>query len=313
MTSALLYLGLYFPLILIAAPFMLVYCAARYGVKLGGTAAILSFAAAAYFDLYMAIIIAAAFLPAAFAAGYMIRAKKRFFNSVAASCAAVLAGAVLVISAVMLLTGKPFIESVVDYAGNSMSSLGDEGVLSLYQTVRYTDVLTGAVTQEAVLAVSASEAVKIMQGMLSDTINYWLITMIGLYSLLGGLLFYTIPRAAAKKRIDVAPVPAFSDYALPKGFWVAFALSYLFAALGASFGWKPFDMIEVTVFNLYVFVFTVQALSFLDYMYKKRNMGAGSRTMLHLLSVLVLSFILFLLGIIENVFSIRKRMEEKEV
>lgn len=313
MASALLYLGLYVPLILIAAPFMLVYCVARFGVKPGGAAAILSFAAIAYFDLHTAIVIAAAYLPAAFVTGYMIRSKKRFFNSVVASCAAALAGAALAIAAVTLLTGKPFIESIVDYTGANLASLGDEGVSSLYQMVRSADILTGAVTQEAVKATSASEGLRIMLGMLNDTLNLWLITIIGLYSLLGGLLFYTIPRAAVKKKIDVAPNPAFSDYTLPKGFWIAFVLSYFFAAIGASFGWKSFDMIEVTVFNLYVFVFTVQALCFLDFMYKKRSMGAGARTMLHVISVLILSFILFLLGIIENVFSIRKRMDEKEV
>ncbi len=313
MTSALLYAGLYMPILLIAAPFLLVYCVARYGPWLGGAAAILSFAAIGYFDLHTAYIVAAAFLPAALTAGYMIRAKKRFFTSVAASVAAALAGVALVIAAVTLLTGKPFIESIVNYMGDRIASLGSEGVSSLYQAIRYTDVLTGAVTREAVLATSAPEAVRIMQEMISDTLNMWLITMIGIYSMLAGLLFYTIPRAIAKKRIEVAPNPAFSDYALPKGFWIAFVLSYIFAAVGAGLGWKPFDMIEATVFNLYVFVFTVQALSFLDYIYKKRNMGTGARTVLHVLLVLILSFILFLLGIIENIFSIRKRMEEKEV
>lgn len=312
-TSVLLYAGLYVPFVLIAAPFLLVYCVARYGAGLGGAAAVLSFAAAAYFDLHTAGVLAGAFLPSAFVTGYMIRAKKRFFNSVAASCAAALAGAAVIIAAVMLLTGKPFIESVVDYAGRSFASLGDQGVSSLYQAVRYADILTGAITQEAVLATSASDAVKIMQGTLSDTLNLWLITIIGLYSLLGGLLFYTIPRAIVKKSIDVAHTPSFSDYALPKGFWIAFALSYAFAAVGASFGWKSFNMLELTVINIYFFVFIVQALSFFDYMYKKRNMSAGARTMLHVLSVLALSFILFLIGIIENIFSIRKKMDEREV
>ncbi len=313
MTSALLYAGLYIPPVFIAAPFMLVYCTARYGVWPGGAAAVLSFAPIAYFGLHTAYILASAFLPAAFVTGYMIRAKKRFFSSVAASIAAALAGAALVIAVVTLLTGKPFIESITDYMGANISSLGNESISSLYQIIRYTDVITGAITREAVLATSVPEAVRIMREMISDTLNIWLITMIGLYSMLGGLLFYTIPRAAAKKRIEVAPNPAFSDYALPKGFWGAFALSYIFAAVGASLGWEPFDMIETTVFNLYVFVFSVQALSFLDFMYKKRNMSQGSRTALHVLSVLVLSFILFFIGIMENVFSIRKRMEEKEV
>lgn len=308
-----MFLGLYVPLVLIAAPFILVYSVARYGLNFGGGAALLSVITIAYFDLHAAYVLAAAFIIPAFVTGYMIRSKKRFFYSVAASCAAALAGAALSIAIIMVLTGKPVIDSIVGYASANIASLGDQNISSLYQMVRYVDILTGAITQEAVRATPASEALKTMQGMINDTLQLWFITIIGIYSLLGGLLYYTIPRSAVKKRIDVVQTPAFSDYMLPKGFWIAFLLTYLFAISGESFGWKSFDIIEVTVFNLYAFVFAVQALSFFDFMYKKRNMGTGARTMMHVLSVLILSFVFFWIGIIVNIASLRKRMDERQV
>ncbi len=306
--TALLYLGIFVPLALVAVPFILVWAVARAGAMAGGIAAVLSFAAAAYTDYGAALVFAAAFLPVAFAAGYMIRAKKRFRDSVVVSIAAVFAGALLV-TGMSFLAGSSPVDYIVDYTGGSIKELDAEQINLLYQMVRYPDIVTGAITREAVLATQAAEAVQIMQNMVRDTLDLWLVTIIGLYSLLLGLLCCTIPRAVLKKSMEVAPAPDFSDYALPKRFWLAFAASWFFAAAGNSFGWQSFDIVGITVFNLYAFVFTVQALCFLDFMYKKRKMGAVARALLHVITAVVLSYALIFIGVIENVFGIRKRMD----
>lgn len=309
LASLVLYLGLSVPYVLAAAPFILVYLVARAELSIGGVAAALSFGAAAYFDLNAALAMAAAFLPVAFAAGYMIRAKKRFRDSVIVSVGAVFLGAALVIG-MSYLAGQAPIDRITGWAQGSLSTMSDGNVSMLYQAVRYLDVMTGAITQQALLATPASEAAADMLKMLHDVLSIWLVTLIGLYSLLFGLLCFVIPRAAAKRSMEVAAAPAFADYTLPKRFWLAYVASYLFAAAGESFGWKSFDIIGLTVYNLYAFVFTVQALSFFDFMYKKRGMGAGTRALLHVLAAIVLSFVLVWVGIFENIFGIRKRMEE---
>jgi hypothetical protein len=296
------------PFVLIAAPFILVYAVARGGFAAGGAAAVLSFAAAAYVDYRAALVFAAAFLPVAFAAGYMIRAKKRFRDSVVVSVAAVFAGAVLVI-AMSVLAGSTPVDYIVNSTGGSIRALDSAEISKLYQIVRYPDVLTGAITMEAVLATPAPEAVEIIQKLLRDTLDVWFVTIIGLYSLLMGLLCHNIPKTALKKSMDVAPSPAFSDYALPKRFWLAFVASYFLAVIGESLGWESLGIVGITVYNLYAFVFIVQALSFLDFVYKKRNMGKGSRALLHVLAAVILSFMLMWIGIIENVLGIRKRMD----
>jgi hypothetical protein len=279
----------------------------------GGGAIALGFLAVAYFELYPAAILAAAFLPAAFGTGYMLRTKRRFFHSVAVSSAMVLLGAVLAIALLSLLTDKTAAEHIVNYAGTSMSAMGDSDIISLYQIVRAPDLLTGAITQQAVWSTPPAEAVVIMQGLLSDMLDVWFVTLIGIYSLLTGLLCVVIPRSIAKKKMEVAPAPKFGDYALPRRFWLAFLLSYLAAMAGAEFGLRPFGIMEITVYNLYAFVFSVQALSLFDYFYRKRNMGAGVRTVLHVLTALILSMVLVWVGIIENIASLRKRMEERQV
>ncbi len=313
LTAALLYAGLLVPVFLIAVPFVLVYAIARTGYVLGGGAMLLGFLTVAYFEFLPAVLLAGAFLPVAFGTGYMIRKKKRFRDSVIVSAAMALMGAALSIALLSLITKSAAIDVIVGYAGNGMKAMGDAEIMSLYQLVRSPDLLTGAITQQALWSTPPAEAIAIMQELLRDMLSVWFVTMMGLYSLLTGLLYYTIPRAIVKKSIEVAPVPAFSDYTLPKRFWLAFLVSYLFAMAGASFGWRSFDIVQLTIYNLYAIVFSVQALSLFDYFYRKRNMSTGTRTVLHVLTALVLSMLLMWIGVIENIASIRKRTEEREV
>jgi hypothetical protein len=313
LTAALLYAGLLLPVFLIAVPFVLVYAIARAGYLLGGGAILLGFLTVAYFEFFPAVLLAGAFMPVAFGTGYMIRKKKRFHDSVIVSCAMALAGAALSIALLSLFTKSAATDVIVSYAGSSMKAMGDADIMSLYQLVRSPDLLTGAITQQALWSTPPAEAVAIMQELLRNMLSIWFVTIIGIYSLLNGLLCYIIPRAIVKKSMDVAPAPAFSDYALPKRFWLAFLVSYLFAMTGASFGWRSFDIVQLTVYNLYAFVFSVQALSVFDYFYRKRNMSTGVRAVLHVLTALILSMLLMWIGIIENISSMRKRTEEREV
>jgi hypothetical protein len=313
LTAALLYAGLYIPALWIAVPFVLVYAIARGGYMIGGGAIALSFLTVAYFEPFASAILAAAFLPVAFGTGYMIRAKKRFLTSVVVSSGMLLAGAALAIALLTFITKQAAADYIVNYTGSTMNALSDTQIMSLYQVVRAPDLLTGAVSQQAVWSTPPAQAVTVMQGLMRDTLDLWFVTIIGLYALLMGLLCYIIPRSIVKKKMDVAPVPLFSDYALPRRFWLAFALSYIAAMAGSSLGWKSFDIVQLTIYNLYSLVFSVQALSLFDYFYRKRNMGVGVRTVLHVLSAIVLSFLLMWIGIIDNIMSLRKRMEEREV
>jgi hypothetical protein len=313
LTAGLLYAGIAVPLFLIAVPFVLVYAVVRGGFLTGGGAIALAFLTAAYFEPFAAAILAGAFLPVAFGTGYMIRSKRRFRDSVVVSSGLLLLGIVLAIALVSLLARETIADYIVNYFGNAVKGMGDAEIISLYQIVRASDLLTGAITQAALLSTPPAQAIVTMQGMLRDTLSVWFVTIIGLYSLLMGLLCYVIPRAAVKRKTEVAPVPAFSDYELPRRLWLAFLLSYVSAMAGASFGWRSFDIVQITIYNLYAFVFSIQALSFLDYMYRKRNMGTGVRTVLHVLSAVILSMVLMWIGIIENIMSLRSRMEERQV
>ena len=184
--------------------------------------------------------------------------------------------------------------------------------------VRYSDLLTGAVTQAALDAASRADAIAFIVEQFREMMNVTLVSLIGTYALLMGLIGYLIPRSVLKKRkAQVIPIPSFSLYALPNRFWLAFILSYLFAVIGRSFGWPGFDILEVTIYVLYALVLTVQGLSFLDYIYKRRNMGTAARVALHALALVISSLaslvgsLLMWVGLFENMAKLRKRLESK--
>lgn len=309
-TAVLVSAAPYIPIVAVAVPFVLVYTVVKYGYLWGGAASVLGFIVGCLVSVPTSCILAAAFLPVAFITAYAIRGKKRFRDSIMASAAAALAGIALAIGALQLFTGMSFIDFAVAYIGDTLKLFDDAYIQSLYQTVRYADILSGAITQAAVTATPAAEAITTMQDIFRQWLNLVFVGDIIIYALVGGYLYYVIPRAIAKKRkMQVAAIPAFSDYTLPKRFWLAYIVSYLFAAIGASYGWPSFDILELTIYNVYAVIFIVQGLCLLDFLYKTRKVGPGVRIVLHVLATMILSGLLVWVGLFENIVGMRKRMK----
>ena len=70
-------------------------------------------------------------------------------------------------------------------------------------------------------------------------------------------------------------IPPFAEFSLPRRFWLAFALSYLFAIIGSSYGWPGFAILEVTVLSIYGLVLSVQGWRFWT-LYQRNKMGKAS-------------------------------------
>lgn len=302
----------------LAAPVALGCAVAGGGMAAGGVAAVLCFAVGCLLDYKLSLMLAALSLPFAFTVGYVLRKKIRFRHSVLAASGAALAGTGLAVGVLWLMTGELPVDFYIGRMGSFFSSMSDAMVRDWYQLMRSADLVTGAVTQTALDATSRGDAIVYLLSQFKEYVNMMLVGMLGIYALLMGLIGYLIPHGVLKRRnVDVAAVPAFSDFALPNRFWLAFLLSYLFAAIGAGFGWKGFDILEVTVYALYALVLTVQGLAFLDYMYKRRKMGKTARIVLHVLALLISALasmvgsILMWVGIFENMAKLRKRLESK--
>ncbi len=309
--AALAALSAYVSVSALVIPLVIIYMIVRFGTA-GGVLGFAVLGAAAVFSPATAAAFLAGFAPVSITAAIAIRRRWRFRDSVIASSIAALTGVVLCVGLLQLIKGLSPTDYAVQRISGLFSLLGDSEIHFVYQTMRGPDVLLGAITQEAVLATPRMEAIDTMLATLRELINYSFVIMMLIYSLLWGLLCYLIPRRyAARRGIPVKLVPVFSEYALPKYFWVAFIVSYLAAIMLDRLGLSAFGMLEPTISSVYSFVFTIQALSFLDYFYKERGLRKSTRVAMHIGTVLIFGSYLMWAGIFENVVRFRSRDQEK--
>ena len=300
------------PAVLIVVPMFQIYAITQSGYTVGGAAAVASFAVLCFINAQLYGLLALMLLPFVFAAVYALRGKKRLLHSVAISAFAALAGVVLVIGVLQVTSGMGIVDLAVDRLGQMLARFSEAEISYLYQMARITDLMSGAVTMEALQATPADTAIAFMQEMVRDGLNLLLVLVVIIYAMLMGLVVYLIARAYAKKRgFEAAGIPRFSDFALPRRFWLAAIISTLAAMIGENLGWASFDLLFVTIYYAYAFVFTVQALSLLDFLYVSRNMSKGVRIVLHIVALLLLGNLLMWVGLIENAFGVRKRLKER--
>jgi len=314
LTVALLYLGSGVMLILLALPFVLAFAIAFCGYAAGGAVAVVGLAAGLIFHPTLPFVAAAVFLPPAIAAAYVIRSKKRMRIGVMISVAAALAGLALGIFILTQMTGEGIVDYIVGYLGDALRVMPDAQIKMTYELSRAADVLSGAVTSEALAAATAAEAVAWLQSMMHDFLQLFLVVIIAVYSMLLGFLSFVIGRAACKKRgMDVVKIPPVSEYTLPRRLWLAAVVLVVFAYIGADAGWQAFDILAITLYYIFMVIFIGQAVVLLDYLMKQRNMGKGVRVLLHVIAVILVgTLILPYVGLAENALGIRRRISARK-
>lgn len=307
LAAVLILISMYVPILAVAAVFVLAYAVAMWGT-LGIVLTVLSFSAGCLIDIKLTVFLAAAFIPTALAAGITVKKQVRMRTGVQITAGAALFGLAAALGVLWLFTGLGPIDYIVSRFGVYLNALGGGPVKLLYQSVRLVDLMTGAVSQAAVYSTPFSEAIVFMQSTLREALNYFLVGGIVCFALLMGLLGFVITRAFVKKKRSVVTIASFDALTLPPKFWLAYLLSYLVAIAGISFGWASFDIVAQTIADVYGLVFTVQALSLLDFFYKRRQMATAVRILLHVVITLFLGFILVWVGLFENMAALRKRI-----
>ena len=303
------------PAFVLAIPIVLTYALARCGFAYGAVAGGIAFGGAALLGFSTLPYLAAAFIPAALAASYMITKAKRFRTSFVVISFAALAGAVLAIVILTSTSNMGVVDYAVSYYGGQLSLFEDAQVTLIYGTMRTADLLAGAVTQEAINLTSKADAIVRMQEILRDFLNVSIVYLLMLFSMGLGYFTYIIPRAYAKREgQSVADMHKFKDYALPKRFWIVAVVSVIASMIGSSVGWTGFDILESTVYSVFLFVFMIQGLSLMVYWLDERKTGKGLKTVLLIGAVILLqTTILPLAGLAENIIGIRKRMQARKV
>jgi uncharacterized protein YybS (DUF2232 family) len=283
--------------------YVLVYSGFNYGISVGAVA----FGACLLLDFSTLAYIATAFVPVAIVAAFMITKAKRLRTSFVGVSFAALVGIVGVIGIIMYTSKMNIVDYLVSYYGNQLKIFSDSQVAFLYNILRYTDLISGAVTQQAIDATAAADAIVKMQDILRDTLNVTLVNIIIIYSMGLGYLTYIISRAVVKKAgQSVVSIAKFKDYALPKRFWLLALVTAIVLILAESLDWSGYEVLQATLYSIFVFVFMVQGLCLLVYWLDFREMGKGARVILIIASVLFLqASLLPLAGLLENAIGIR--------
>jgi len=299
------------PVLAALLPFVPAYMAGRFGIS-GALIGVAAVAAGALIrpSIAPALILIAA--PAALAAAWSVRKRKRFSSSVIFASVVALAGVALVFGLIWLKDGMTPVNYIVKNASDLFDQFTDKEVTLLYQSARVMDIQTGAITQEAVLATPRAQAISTMLSQLHEIVNELLVPIALIWSLLAGLLSYLVARAGAKKTgIPLQAIPAFSEWALPRRFWLAFIASYVAALIAENLNLIPSGLLSPTVAFVYGFLFSVQALSLADFLFKARDMRRGLRIGVHIVAVLLFGTLLMWVGIFENTVQFRRRIQEK--
>lgn len=313
LAAATIFISIYFFPAIIILPAAMSYSLARNGYCLGSAVIICCLIVAYIISPAFCLFVSLLFLPAAFVSAYMIRSRTRFFNSVLAASGASMIGILLIAGAIWVFEHMLPAEYITGLIIDSIKSYNDQGVKLFYNLFRSADIISGAITQSAVDATLPGEAIEIMRIMIKDSVNTIFVSLAVIFSLSAGLLSITLPISRAKKHgIQTYDLPSFCEYRLPNRFWLVFIISYVVAIIGANLGVHKFDILEITLFNVFSFLFMIQGLSLLDFFYKKKRMGNITRVVLHLITSLIGGLVLTVIGLVENISNLRRRLERRD-
>jgi len=297
--------------ILVPAP--LVYIAVKRGYAHG---LFLLFLMAALFWLMggttAAFLFLALFSPPLVAVSYALLQKKRTLAGVAVSTAAFAAGVGIVVAYVYFALKTDVISLISGYFENYVKANPGTARQMLY-LFNLQDILTGVKDMNVFLAMPETQAQQAAVSEMRASLTAYLPGLLAEYTLLAGLLNYVVARAVLKKRgVAVSPIPAFSDFRLPKGFFVGMA-GVALVLLGAYLANLPgFPAVRDAVVTAYMLVFLVSGLSLIDYLLKRRNVAAGARVaVLAVVTALFYSsWALALMGLFESVLKLKDRLDK---
>ncbi len=198
-----------------------VYIGARRGFGWGLALAVLSSAAAYLLLGQPGLFLIIMALPIFLLGWVAVRFLKRAYDGLILICGAMVLSVIAAIFAVQLLLGKDLVSYIVDYLA-WLFVQNDQIATLFYCLFHAGEISTGVLSVEAFLAipmeeivayVTSCEQLNALRSLLSDFLPVLSVS----YCVYGGVLTYFIPRALSKKTgRQVAGVPAFSDFFLPK-------------------------------------------------------------------------------------------------
>jgi hypothetical protein len=235
-----------------------------------------------------------------------LQKKMSFLGGVQLSCVGTALSVLVVLVSIYLATG-------LDIVSASQESIR----LALQQDPEYSKQLYLAVQNilgsPADSQITSGAAIDALYAYLEPGASYSIITALAAYIPLGGLVFYLIPRAIAKKAgAKVAYVPPFSKFRLPPKFGRWSVALLLVALVGQMAGLRNFDYVFVIAFAFFGSIYYVLGMAFMEWWLKRHiKSAAGRAAIIILIALLFIQLNIFIyVGIFEQLIKIRRRVEE---
>ncbi len=132
-------------------------------------------------------------------------------------------------------------------------------------------------------------------------------SMLLINSLIMGSLSFLISRFVLKKlKVSTPYVPLFRNWSLPRGTGRGFLGIMLIAVIGTWMNVSNFDVVLYTVSSVFTFVFTVQGLSVVNFFLAQKGLPGVVVLLIMVVAFIFLPVALMLLGIFDQIFSVRK-------
>ena len=251
-----------------------------------------------------AVILLLTSLPCAFS----IRKKVNSYDALVISVGGWLLAAGAVIGYVYLATGS----DILTYSSETITQAltESEGLTGLlYMYARSSDIVSGKLTQSMLADISMEEMLKYIasKDIVNQLLSYYIPVFIMGTVVAGGFIEYIVSRAVVKARgSEVAYIPSFDRFYLPRRVSKYFLILYLVSLLPALFGWESLYLAGYALSTLIETVFLIQGISFIEFLLKIKIKSKGLRIFLVTIISMFLSGILIYVGLIEQMIRLRE-------
>lgn len=253
------------------------------------------------------------FLPGMILSGVAVRKKLPALKAMAFSCGGILLGLALLMLYIFFVYHTDVITYLAQTVWRSAQTDANTGMW-LYSFHQFQDVLSGRGAVQTLFTLPTQTEV---QQFLADSKNMeamrtQLLAVVPglgvLFSYLTGLLQYLWPRYQVKKEgVEVARLATFDQWYLPKSLSIYFIITYVLAIAVQLLELEQFLTAAVVLYNVVAIPFTIQALSLLDYLLRFRIGSKGVRALVEVVVFLLLSNLLIIVGLFEQIFPIRRK------
>ena len=227
--------------------------------------------------------------------------KLSFYSSVLLSSLGCALCVAITLGSVYLATGQDIISATLDSVKQFL--LQNEAMTrSYYEMLQINGQAAGQISLDA--------AVNTVYPLLETTIKYSIPTLYAAFIPLGGLFFYLLARAVAKKAGgNVIRIPAFANFQLPPKFGRWSLVILLVALIGQMAGLRNFDYVFTISFAFFGSIYYVQGMALVEWWLKKHiKPPVGRAAIILLIAILLFQLYVFVyVGIFEQVIKIRQR------